>query len=837
MCLPGLRRWLRCRRFASVGARARPIRRDLRGKVQGVTLWRLLPASAAPAIMSNPSSAARTRPRWRRPLIALGCLVVGAGGVVASYPVWADSFVQAAVVERVERLTGGTLTMASFELEYSTVAMHDVVLTVGADTTVHLDHVQVTLDRDALWSGRAVVTDVEASGGAVHGDVRAYEDLARQIGQRLANREGGGSGRLHVIPRQARVRDLDLDLMRTIGEHTAHLAATADIDVTVTDGQAKVALRQVEASLGERTLRAASLASTLQRAPGSLAPTFPVRVQIDGGATAVTPQIAVADIRGSVEVVDAALSEVAVELAGGFSDEPRSDAAEGAAPLWTLKGSGTRDLSRGSVELTMAAFKLGRIPSVLAQLPVVHSEDATIGGDLKLVLSEGKALVEGDLELAGLNIDHPMLARQPVLGVGFAFNVNGEVDPAQRRVTIEAATLRRGALEVDLDGEFIHAEDPTQRKYRLHLAVPKVACQEVIQAIPAELAPSLVGFELKGDFELELQADIDYSDLEKLSLTGRVEKDRCKPVKAPALVSATRLSGPFVHRVTMRDGAERTVDLREGSVTYTALDLISPYMVGSVLTTEDGGFWRHRGFITSQFQAALKRNLEAGKIRLGASTITMQMVKNVLLSHERTLSRKLQEMFLTWYVEQSLTKQRIMEIYLNVIEFGPGIYGVTRAASHYFAKTPAELTPPEAVYLALMLPSPVRRHVNYCEGALTPAFQVKVKRLLSIMHSRGRLDPETYELWKDGVVTFDMTDLTSKKECLAEIQRLLAASEQQRSVSGLLDDSGFDDEAIPLTADDAVDAEPAPSKRGKAPPDPNEVEAQGDDAFLQAGER
>src|SRR5215213_4278421 len=69
-------------------------------------------APAAPAIMSSPPPAARTRPWWRRPLLALGCLVVVAAGVVASYPVWADSFVQAAVVGRVERLTGGTLTMA-----------------------------------------------------------------------------------------------------------------------------------------------------------------------------------------------------------------------------------------------------------------------------------------------------------------------------------------------------------------------------------------------------------------------------------------------------------------------------------------------------------------------------------------------------------------------------------------------------------------------------------------------------------------------------------------------------------------------------------------------------
>lgn len=179
-----------------------------------------------------------------------------------------------------------------------------------------------------------------------------------------------------------------------------------------------------------------------------------------------------------------------------------------------------------------------------------------------------------------------------------------------------------------------------------------------------------------------------------------------------------------------------------------------------------------------------------------------------------------------------------MEIYLNVIEFGPGVYGVTRGAAHYFGKAPADLTPPEAAYLALMLPSPVRRHVNYCEGGLIPVFQAKMKRLLGIMNTRGRIDPETYELWKDGVISFDPTELVSKKECLAEIQRLLAASEQQRSLSGLLDDSGLDDDAIPLTPDDTASIAPV---RRRPKPSGEEIdpgsEALGDDAFLQAGER
>lgn len=179
-----------------------------------------------------------------------------------------------------------------------------------------------------------------------------------------------------------------------------------------------------------------------------------------------------------------------------------------------------------------------------------------------------------------------------------------------------------------------------------------------------------------------------------------------------------------------------------------------------------------------------------------------------------------------------------MEVYLNVIEFGPGVYGVTRGAAHYFGKAPVDLTLPEAAYLALMLPSPVRRHINYCEGGLTPVFQAKMKRLLGIMNTRGRIDPETYELWKDGVISFDSTELVSKKECLAEIQRLLAASEQQRSLSGLLDDSGLDDDAIPLTPDEAQPIAPVRRrpKSSDGAVDPA-IEALGDDAFLQAGER
>ena len=129
-----------------------------------------------------------------------------------------------------------------------------------------------------------------------------------------------------------------------------------------------------------------------------------------------------------------------------------------------------------------------------------------------------------------------------------------------------------------------------------------------------------------------------------------------------------------------------------------------------MLTTEDGGFFRHHGFNTCAIRTALIANIKAGRFVRGASTITMQLAKNLFLSREKTLSRKLEELILTDYLEQTFTKDEMMELYLNVIEFGPDVYGVTAAADHYFGRTPAELNLAECLFLASLLPQPLRYH-------------------------------------------------------------------------------------------------------------------------------
>ncbi|MCB9702573.1 MAG: transglycosylase domain-containing protein [Myxococcales bacterium] len=736
---------------------------------------------------SEPAQRPERRPRrWR--YVALGALtlVALAGAAIATIPRWAGPFVEDAIKEKVADRLGVDLEIGALDLDFDHVVIHDAVVRLSDQTAIRLTNIEVTLREGELWRGHVEVEHAAIRGGLVEGEVDELRDLAERARSRgLDGGGGGGGGRIRMRPERAEITGVAFDLRRSGTSASGEVDASVDLEANAVD----LKLGDLVLRRGARELQVPRLTTHLVRGEGDEALRFPVDVEISQAAVPLTPEIAVADVHGKVSIVDQEATEIVLDVAGGFSDRPSSaDAGRGGGDLWSLSGTVRRDLSAGEIHLGMEAFELSRVPEVLERLPLVDSAKATVGGKIDLQFADGKADVAGELKVDGLNVNHPMLAREVVRGVGFELSLEASADPSASTLELRKAALKRGGVTLEIEGEIVHPEVVAERRYRISAKVPPVACKDVLRAIPIELIPSLQGFVLAGEFEMNAEAKVDFADLEAVSLKGQVGIDKCVVKSAPPRVAASRLLNPFTHRAVMRDGREVVVELHPGSGDFTPFDEISPYMVAGVLTTEDGGFWRHKGFLPSQFEAALRRNLQAGRIRLGASTISMQMVKNVLLSHERTFARKLQELFLTWYVERSLPKQRIMEIYLNVIEFGPGIYGVTRAARHYFGKKPADLTPPEAAYLALMLPSPVKRHVHYCEGELNNKFKVKVRRILGLMHTRGRIDAETYETWKEGEITFDRREATSRSACLAEIQRLLEASEQQRSRSGLLDE-------------------------------------------------
>jgi monofunctional biosynthetic peptidoglycan transglycosylase len=143
---------------------------------------------------------------------------------------------------------------------------------------------------------------------------------------------------------------------------------------------------------------------------------------------------------------------------------------------------------------------------------------------------------------------------------------------------------------------------------------------------------------------------------------------------------------------------------------WRQLGQISPFAVKAVIIAEDDKFWSHEGFDYTAIQKAIEKDIRQGRFKSGGSTITQQLVKNLYLTPAKNPVRKLKEAALAWRMERTLSKRRIIEIYLNVAEWGDGIFGIEAASRHYFGKGADALAPREAAALAVVLPSPLRYH-------------------------------------------------------------------------------------------------------------------------------
>ena len=154
---------------------------------------------------------------------------------------------------------------------------------------------------------------------------------------------------------------------------------------------------------------------------------------------------------------------------------------------------------------------------------------------------------------------------------------------------------------------------------------------------------------------------------------------------------------------------------------------ISSDLKKAVLVAEDLSFFSHHGFDTHEIRIAAREAVQGKRVR-GASTITQQLAKNLWLSRSRSPTRKLREIILTWQLERNLTKRRILEIYLNVIEFGPGVYGAEAAARRYFGVSAAELGPEQAARLAAGLPRPASWH----PGVSSRGYERSVRRIMAL---------------------------------------------------------------------------------------------------------
>ncbi len=162
----------------------------------------------------------------------------------------------------------------------------------------------------------------------------------------------------------------------------------------------------------------------------------------------------------------------------------------------------------------------------------------------------------------------------------------------------------------------------------------------------------------------------------------------------------------FIEAERNRLAAQKSaVTIRQNWVPYAS---ISTQAKRAVIAAEDAGFASHDGVDWESIEKAARENMQRGKVRRGGSTITMQLAKNLFLSSDRTYVRKAQELIIAGMLELTLSKQRILELYLNTAEWGVGVFGIEAAAKHYFGISASQLDSMQAAWLASVLPSPKR---------------------------------------------------------------------------------------------------------------------------------
>lgn len=168
---------------------------------------------------------------------------------------------------------------------------------------------------------------------------------------------------------------------------------------------------------------------------------------------------------------------------------------------------------------------------------------------------------------------------------------------------------------------------------------------------------------------------------------------------------------------------------------YAPLSQISENLQNAVIVSEDSAFWDHEGIDWVELRKSFETNLEKGRFARGGSTITQQLAKNVYLSSEKSVLRKIKEAVIATRIERQYKKKLILEKYLNVVEFDKNVYGAKKAARHYFQTTPNSLTIAQSAWLAFLLPNPPKYSISFHRNKLTPfAF----KQMSEIINRLGR---------------------------------------------------------------------------------------------------
>lgn len=407
---------------------------------------------------------------------------------------------------------------------------------------------------------------------------------------------------------------------------------------------------------------------------------------------------------------------------------------------WQMKGYADPRLKKADLKFSTYDSTKIRMPYIEERFGLFTSFSAIHIVLNNLTMEEGKLYIDGVTEIEDLTVNHPKIAFKDVvfektqIDYHFILGSNFIAIDSSSSAKLNKITLR----------PFVKYSTEKDTIYTLKIGVPKMKAQDFVNSLPTGLFSHFEGMQVQGAFDYQLDFEFNKNNPEALIFESKLNKENLKILKYGE-ADLSKLNVEFVYNAIENGRKQRSVLVGTGNPYFTPLEEISPYLQNAVLTFEDPQFYNHSGFSTDAFKQSIAKNIKTKKFTRGASTISMQLVKNVFLTREKTLSRKLEEILLVYLLENNrlVPKARMLEVYLNVIEWGPNVYGIGESAQFYFEKTPRELTLNESLFLASIVPSPKKFMWLFDkEGNQKPYAISKQKMYKNIMLRRGLIEAQ-----------------------------------------------------------------------------------------------
>lgn len=370
---------------------------------------------------------------------------------------------------------------------------------------------------------------------------------------------------------------------------------------------------------------------------------------------------------------------------------------------WVLEGSASPRDKKADVQLFNQDSGGIRIPYITDKFNL-HTGFDSIRFTLASVTLEDDVLhVKGSASISQFLINHPKISKRDVV-INHA-SIVYHVQAGASFIGLDSSSVIR--FNQVAFHPFIQFENNPDTIVSLGIRIPQMPAQEFISSLPEGLFKHFQGMLVEGSFDYRMDFVYNENKPKDLLFESNLQKYGLF-IKQYGEANLNKLNSDFVHVPIENGRPMRPILVSLANPDFTPLDQISPYLKKSVLTTEDPSFFYHRGFIDEAFRQSIIKNIRKRKFARGASTISMQLVKNVFLTREKTLSRKLEEILLVYILENNRlsSKERMFEVYLNIIEWGPNVYGIGEASRFYFNKKPSDLTLGESLFLATIIPRP-----------------------------------------------------------------------------------------------------------------------------------